>query len=182
MTNVDVAKLKAGDESAFNEFFTDSLPRLRNYLRAFLQAKGVSQIEAEDLLQQVVLRTVENRHRIKAQDSVEFSRWVLLVARNIANEYVRTARRERRVGESLDSQPPKAVPEDMTLAVKEALAQLKPAQQEILKLHFFMGLSANEVAERLEIPVGKVLVRLTQAKRDLIELLTASTRGNQHEG
>jgi RNA polymerase sigma-70 factor (ECF subfamily) len=48
---------------------------------------------------------------------------------------------------------------------REALGKLSPRHREVLLLHYFEGLTADEIARELEIPRGTVLSRLFHAKR-----------------
>ena len=55
--------------------------------------------------------------------------------------------------------------------VREALARLEPEQREIVMLREYQGLSYQEIAEVLSLPMGTVRSRLFRAKLALRELL-----------
>lgn len=65
---------------------------------------------------------------------------------------------------------------DQRLLVEVALASLDPAQQEILRLHFYDGLGLEEIAEHLDVPIAtvyqKIRIALGQLKTALEQLRT----------
>ena len=60
-----------------------------------------------------------------------------------------------------------------TLALEKALAALPAPDREIVLLRHLDGLSYEELAERLSIPIGTVMSRLFQARRRLRQKLEA---------
>jgi RNA polymerase sigma-70 factor (ECF subfamily) len=56
-------------------------------------------------------------------------------------------------------------------SVRRALAELSPAQREVLELAYFAGLSQSEIAERLNEPLGTVKSRTHVALSRLREVL-----------
>lgn len=58
-----------------------------------------------------------------------------------------------------------------TLAVRSALARLRPDQREILALIDMVGFTYAEVAELLNIPHGTVMSRLSRARAALLGLI-----------
>jgi len=57
------------------------------------------------------------------------------------------------------------------LAVRNAIAQLKPDHAEILALVDVGGLSYREAADVLELPVGTVMSRISRARAALLAVL-----------
>ncbi|WP_158590027.1 RNA polymerase sigma factor [Amnibacterium setariae] len=93
--------------------------------------------------------------------------WLFGVARNlIGNEYRRRAGRPTPFplddAEALDA---RAESRFDAIEVHAALATLPAAQQELLRLTYWDGLSAAEAAESLGITPAAVWVRLTRARR-----------------
>ena len=68
--------------------------------------------------------------------------------------------------------------------LERGLRRLNDAQRTILILHFYVGLSLNEAADALEIPVGTAKSRLHYAIDALRAALAADERsvGNLREG
>jgi RNA polymerase sigma-70 factor (ECF subfamily) len=51
----------------------------------------------------------------------------------------------------------------------EALQELPPASRTVLLLHYFQGLSYQEIGETLGLPVSTVKIRIFRAKKILLE-------------
>ncbi len=60
---------------------------------------------------------------------------------------------------------------ERSLVVREAVAQLTPAQREAIELAFYGGLTQSEIAERLQAPPGTVKARLRLGMQKLREAL-----------
>lgn len=57
--------------------------------------------------------------------------------------------------------------------VRAALAQLKPEQRELIEIAFFGGLTHDEIAAKLNLPLGTVKSRIRTGMLKLRELLSA---------
>jgi RNA polymerase sigma-70 factor (ECF subfamily) len=97
------------------------------------------------------------------------------VARNTAIDYLRSKRYKESIQtDELDVYS--AVTERVTTAVdhiglKDVLATLKPEQQEVLDLLYFNGLTQEQAAEELGIPLGTVKTRARTAIQVLRKIL-----------
>lgn len=132
---------------------------------------ATNQLEAEDLVQDAILRIIEQQDKFDATRS--FKAWSLQLMRNLyINQYNR--RKRYRVFAKL--------PEEMTPLLSEVLnegetnLQLEFLNQAIKKLKrphrtafqlFFEGYDQKEIAERFKIPVGTVKYHIFMAKREL---------------
>ena len=61
------------------------------------------------------------------------------------------------------------------IALRQAMEQLSPQQRAAVALHYFDGLSVEEVSRALGIPKGTVKSRLLYARRNLEQLLCQET-------
>ena len=61
------------------------------------------------------------------------------------------------------------------LALRQAMERLSPQQRAAVALHYFDGLSVEEVSRALGIPKGTVKSRLLYARRNLEQLLCQET-------
>ena len=137
-----------------------------------------SQAKATDLTQEVFLLVW--RHAGIYRPTGEPRAWLLRLTRNRAIDELR---RERR-------RPPGTPPQGdnvlQTLAaplavaetvehheVRKAVAALPEAQREALFLAFFHGFSHQEIATRLQTPLGTVKARIRRALQTLRQQLTA---------
>jgi RNA polymerase sigma-70 factor, ECF subfamily len=66
---------------------------------------------------------------------------------------------------------------DEHLGLERALAALSATDREVVTLRHLDGLTYEELAQYLEIPIGTVMSRLYNARRRLRELLTARVAG-----
>ena len=146
------------------------LPALRRY--AWSMTHSVH--DADDLLQ----GTVERLLRKGVPEGVELARWAFTVCRNLwIDEY-----RSRKTWQTTDLDTDwieagqidgeKDVHTQMQLKqVLAAMQQLPPEQQLVLNMVSVQGLSYQDVADSLEIPVGTVMSRLARARGKLTEIL-----------
>jgi RNA polymerase sigma-70 factor (ECF subfamily) len=139
---------------------------------------------AEDTAQDVFLRLWRTP---QAYDPARgrFVSWLVSVARNRAVDEVRMRgrRRLREVGENANPEdPPDGRAEDPQLAVqvqadrlavRRALLTLPEEQRTALELAYFSGLTQQEIAERLQQPLGTIKTRTRLALKKLRQALSA---------
>ena len=138
---------------------------------------------AMDVTQEAFLRLWR---QWEAGDDIQNPRaWLLRVARNLAEDYAKSAFRRN------GTQPPEFLngvrssqpqPDDV-LEQQEQFAQLRavldemsPADREILTLRYAADLDANTIAAQLNVAVTAVHMRLSRARQRLAERL--STHGD----
>ncbi|MGI9609452.1 MAG: RNA polymerase sigma factor [Acidimicrobiia bacterium] len=111
--------------------------------------------------------------------------WLYAIARNVVRNASRSARRSGRLRVRLAglSQRHDAGPEVITVRnmeeseVLEALARLRPEDQEIIRLRTWEELPVREISSILGLSVRAVESRLTRSRRKLKQMLEApSTR------
>jgi RNA polymerase sigma-70 factor (ECF subfamily) len=108
--------------------------------------------------------------------------WLLRVARNLAEDYAKSAFRRN------GTQPPELLNgvrssqpmpienlerEELFAQLRVVLEELAPGDREILTLRYALDYDANTIAERLEIAVTAVHMRLSRARQRLAERLTS---------
>lgn len=107
--------------------------------------------------------------------------WLLRVARNLAEDYAKSAFRRNgtqtpEVLSGIRSSQP--MPSDdlerreQFALLRAVLEELAPADREILTLRYALDYDANTIAERLEIAVTAVHMRLSRARQRLAEKLS----------
>lgn len=155
-----VARAQGGDLRALG-FILESLQEpLFHHVRIILGDEH----EAEDVLQEILL-TISRK-----LGTLRDPRWLRAWAYRIATRAaVRHARRVSRITVAIDSVEFESIPVDdrverfdpeLFATLPDAVAALPPASQIVLRMHYFDGLTHNEVAEALEISVGTVKSRL----------------------
>ncbi len=119
---------------------------------------------AEDLLQETFVQALRGLDRLTAAASPRA--WLFAIARNVGLAALRRRRHAASLPESLAA--PAAREGDPRIEVAEqAMRRLPDGQREALELRLGDGLSYEEVAEVLAIPVGTVRSRLHHAMRRL---------------
>jgi RNA polymerase sigma-70 factor (ECF subfamily) len=106
--------------------------------------------------------------------------WMLMVARSRAIDLLRRDRRAAELKAELarrarehEASPASAAPgrREGLDACDRALEDLSPEQASVIRLAYLRGLSREQIAEALEIPVGTVKTRIRTGIRTMIETL-----------
>lgn len=146
------------------------LPAVRRF--AFSQTGNMS--DADDLMQTAVERLLERG----APADANLLHWTLRVVRNLWIDEVRAASsRNARHERSAETAPTYVDGEQAVLdarrveEVSTAMAGLPEPQRAVLGLVVVEGLSYEECARVLEIPVGTVMSRLARARAALVQAL-----------
>lgn len=102
-----------------------------------------------------------------------FRPWLCRITANVCRDMLRRQHRRQMVplSENLAAAP---YDED-GLALRQAMERLSPQQRAAVALHYFDGLSVEEVSRALGIPKGTVKSRLLYARRNLEQLLCQET-------
>lgn len=148
---------------------------------------------AEDVSQDVFVR-VWRRPEAFVPDRGRFITWLLSVTRNRALDELRArGRRHRREGGPMGdpdeaaeplfhSAPPdpqtNAERREQQAALRDALSTLPVEQRSVLELAYFGGLTQQEVATRLDAPLGTVKTRIRLGIRRLRRALDAVRPGD----
>jgi RNA polymerase sigma-70 factor (ECF subfamily) len=152
---------KRGEALAFRELFD----RYKNPIYGFVRRRVDDPSRAEEITQDVFLALVQQQKNYEVRAS--FRTFLYRIALN------RVASERRKMAEAPALDPEVAVGGDIGVVqqVREALARLEPEQREIVMLREYQGLSYQEIAQVLNVPVGTVRSRLFRAKLALRELL-----------
>lgn len=113
---------------------------------------------------------------------VERKLWLYGIARNVTRNAHRSARRRQRLNGKVTSMPIEHEPGPEAIVVRhheheallEALSALRPADQEILRLHTWEELSSAQIAEVMDLTVRAVDTRLSRARQKLARKVGAS--------
>jgi RNA polymerase sigma-70 factor, ECF subfamily len=124
---------------------------------------------ARDLTQEVFLR-VSRAGAPEASDDARRA-WVFRIARNLALNHLRDARRRPEATEVVEMTRPPT--QEMALALDRALASLAELDREVFLLRESGGLSYGEIATACEITPDAVRSRLHRARQQLREQLSA---------
>jgi RNA polymerase sigma-70 factor (ECF subfamily) len=170
-----VARCAKGDEGALSELY-DLFGRAA-YALALRIVRDASQ--AEDVVQEAFLDLWKSAARFDPSRSRPASYLLTFVHRRAVDLVRREQARPQRGADVADvADRPGSddvagalVTSEQGAGVRRALAELSPAQREVLELAYFAGLSQSEIAERLNEPLGTVKSRTHVALSRLRELL-----------
>ncbi|WP_214416613.1 RNA polymerase sigma factor [Sphaerisporangium fuscum] len=165
-------RIRDGDTEAF-EWLFDEFARMV-YGHAFRLTGDWS--VAEDVMSLTFLEAWRLRHRI-APDQGSLRPWLLGIATNVARN---TRRAARRYGDAVARMPGGDFVPDFAdevagrvddagqlALIRRAYAKLRRPEQEVFTLVIASGLSYEEAAQALGIPVGTVRSRLSRARKKL---------------
>lgn len=165
------ARVKEGDLRAFDTLYERYETRLFGFLLSLLRNRA----DAEDVFHEAFLRTLKSRE-VVFERSGGFRTWLYRIARNLALNHHRGAGRgERAVLKWLPPDAPPSAEEriaegERNVALDTAVAHLPPPLSEIFLLRS-SGLSYEEMADVLEIPMGTLKSRMNQMVTHLREEL-----------
>jgi RNA polymerase sigma-70 factor (ECF subfamily) len=162
-----VRRAKAGDREAFGRLMDRFQAPVYRVVRGILSDAS----DAEDVAQEAFLRAYESLAKFRGESG--FFTWLYRIA---VNEALRA--RKRRSFTALEVVPEVEAPRPETpdedgpspAALERLLAMLSDEFRAIVVLRDLEGLSYQEIAETLEIPMGTVESRLFRARRELREL------------
>lgn len=166
-----VVQIAAGRLEALGVLFDRHEPAVRRYL-----ARLVRPSDVDDLVQATFLEVV--RAAARFDPAFAARNWLFGIAsvvarrhrRSIAHTFARLAAwTERLRGEPAPVRTPveELEVDDRVRRTERALAALSPKKREVLLLVSIEGLSGEEVASALGIPINTVWTRLHHARREL---------------
>ncbi len=136
---------------------------------------------AEDVVQEAFLNIWRQGALFDAERGSART-WVLTIVHHRAIDQVRSMRRRTRADAEIKEAMPLVSTEDTWASVaqglerdrvRRAMAALPPEQGQVVEMIYYGGLTHQEVAERVGIPLGTVKGRLRLALEKLRELLRA---------
>jgi RNA polymerase sigma-70 factor (sigma-E family) len=128
--------------------------------------------EAEDLVQEALVRTFTSSRRLQVTQVEQYVRKIML------NLYLDRARR-RKVWQRLlpltapQPQPDQHAEADLSSDVRTALLELSPRQRACVVLHYYLDLPVPECADTLGLSVGAVKRYLYESRSRLAERLVS---------
>lgn len=177
-----VAKAKEGDQAAFSKLMV----RYRDSIFFMVLKMVHNRDDAEDLTIEAFGKAFNNIGNYSADFA--FSTWLFKIATNNSIDFIRKKRLQTT---SLDQtsktddgettpisvqdhapDPEEAViKEQRAQKIRDAIEQLSPKYRSLIELRYLDELSYEEIAEKLDLPLGTVKAQLFRAKDMLYNIL-----------
>ena len=169
-----IAKAQNGDRNAYGELIRHYHSGVVNVVYRMCGDVELAEDAAQDAFIQAWLRLSTFR------PGTSLRNWLYRIAVNAALDVVRREPKTPPADvESLTLADPLAGPEsafiqkERTVIVQQAVLSLTETSREVLVLREYGGLSYQEIASTLDIPLGTVMSRLNYARERLKELLVS---------
>ena len=165
------------DRDAFQELFVHFAPRVKGYL----MRTGLSEGMAEDCMQDVMVSLWRKAHLFDpARASV--ATWLFSIARNRKIDLLRAVRRPE--PEDLPWGPEPDMDQADVIAMQEdsrrladAVAQLPPAQRDLVERAFYGEMTHGEIAAQTGLPLRTIKGRLRSAIARLRHMMDTNAPG-----
>lgn len=179
-----------GDQRAWRLIVAEFAPRVFAIVRA-----RCGDAELAEEITQSVFCTLAGK--ITGGDGYEeqgrFEAWVFRIAMNRLRDEMRRRKRQAvtvdhevlqdRLGSMTDSALQEAEDGEMMAALRVVIAQLSPADREVIEYRHVAGLSFRQIAEIVDEPLGTILARQHRALAKLRKMLGEKVGSIQdHEG
>jgi RNA polymerase sigma factor (sigma-70 family) len=185
MNELNVSKLKAGEQEALRGFYDLMVPKIRRIVASTIQ----SEPDVEDVVEQVFSRILSNFDVItRSEEQSKIESYCLKVAKNTALEARRRIEKEDRIfeltelrgnlQESVGVDPTEAL--DAARTIKELLSALSELDQMIIVQRYMEDRSIKEISERLGMSSNAIRLRLHRAMHKLRQSLEGSKLDVDH--
>lgn len=169
-----LARIRQGDEAAFDAIFRAQYPPLVGMAEGMLRSRAV----AEEIVQDVMLELWRRRESLPVEESLRA--YLFRATRNRALNHLRHSRVEREgqphaagpIAEPARA-PSTLIEEEIDVALREAIDDLPERCREVFELSRVHGLRYAEIAATLGISVKTVEAQMGKALRMLRERLAA---------
>lgn len=152
--------------------FRAQLPGMLPDLRAFARFLVRDRTEADDLVQEALVRALAALDQFHPDSSARA--WVFTILRNVFYEHARRRRREAHALQqgfpADEAAPPRQHGHSDVADLERALWKLSPLLREALVLVGAQGLSNEEAAAICNVPVGTIKARVSRARAQLARM------------
>ena len=170
-------RIRQGDREAINHLCSRYAAPLRRWAHGRLPARARDLLDTDDLVQDVLLRTVRNLKRFHPRRDVGFHSYLRLAMDNRIRDEIKRAYRAPQLAEvdpgtrdGSASPLEEAIGKQAAKAYETGLAKLDPQEREAVVARVELGMSYREIADFLGKPtpdaarmaVSRSLIRLAQ--------------------
>lgn len=164
---------QTGDQTAFAQL----VARYQSHIRQLMRRACRDTDLADDLAQQTFLAAW--RHISRLQDPLKFGGWLRQIA---VNQWLQYIRKQDPLADALDHEDhaqSSAQTPGMKMDLDRALSHLTPMQRMCIILSYHEGLTHQEIARQLSLPLGTLkshIVRGSEALRHLLAIYQPDTK------
>jgi len=151
--------------------------RYQGPLFSFLAGRLKDHTQAEEAAQESFVRAFQALRKLRKPES--FYSWLLGIAGRVAKEQLRTLTRRQQDCEVAEFILTDAADHQSEYPLEEAIAALPESHRQVIVLRYYEGLSCQEIATRLETPLGTVTKTLSRAYALLRQELANCERAEQ---
>jgi len=167
------------------------LPQVRAVIASVLR-EARDHPDVEDCSHEVLRRALEGRDRLRPDEALR--PWLLGIARHVAIDHLRARHRARRRAayEANGDEPGPLLVERLAdpapdlddqfeqkrreQCLREAIDRLTDGQRSAMMMFHLEGLGYQEIADRLEVPLGTVATWISRARRTIAAELSPHAR------
>lgn len=160
------------------EYKSTILP-LKDKLFRFAYRMLNNRVEAEDVVQEILIKLWNKRADLAAINNIEA--WSIRLTKNLSIDKMRSKhRRTDEIKEGFDRVSDDVAPDraaensDAITRVKQLMDSLPEKQKSVMHLRDIEGMSYQEVADALEMPLNQVKVYLHRARQRVRQALLAA--------
>ena len=135
--------------------------RYQRPLFAYLASRLGNQLEAEEAAQESFVRAFLSLKKLRKPES--FYAWLLGIAARVLKEQFRAMERRERDRTVAESLLPDQAGAEAEYPLEEVIASLPESYRQVILLRYYEGLSCQDVATRLGMPLGSVTKTLSRA-------------------
>ena len=155
-----------------SELYVEIVKRHQQKLYRYLNYLTNNSPEAEDLVQNVFIKTYQNLFDFNTKR--KFSSWIYLIAHNEGINFIRNRKRKKQISlEDLNSPlvdnnnffNDNLIGKEIQRKVKQCLDELEPKYSEPLILYYFEDKSYKEISDILRIPIKTVGTFIFRGKK-----------------
>lgn len=166
-----LAAIACGDRGAFQRFYSRHAGRVLGYVRQLTRNPAL----AEDITQEAFVAVWLKAGSYQA-DRGDPAGWLFTITRNKLVDRWRRGDRDAEVDGApiLDGLADSPNPIDVRVSLRQAMSHLTDDQRRMLEMAYYGGLTYEETADALRVPVGTLKSRMRAALGQLRAILEGS--------